>query len=249
MNENAIDRVNTLTFDLFGTVLDLAGSLLPPIDEFLAAKGAAITGVAFWTQWRGRQRIEQYQDNIIMLGHSGYLETCRRAFLYTLRSNHIDFTHDEVAEFMKVWQQLKPFDDAVEGLKRLKGHYRLVGLSNGEQWYLEHLAKNRIRFDFDVITSVERAGAFKPNPAVYRTAAKILEAEPAEIMMVASHSFDIMGARACGFRGAYVNRYGLPFDETPFQPDVTLADFHQLASYLLEGIQPPIPDVMPRREE
>ena len=34
-------------------------------------------------------------------------------------------------------------------------------------------------------------------------------------MMVASHSFDIMGARACGYRGAYVNRYGLPMEKRP----------------------------------
>jgi 2-haloacid dehalogenase len=150
---------------------------------------------------------------------------------------------------MKVWQQLEPFEDAVEGLNRLKGRYRLVGLSNGEQWFLEHLAKNRIRFDFDAIISVEKAEFFKPHPAVYRTAARILGVEPGEIMMVASHSFDIMGARACGFRGAYVNRYGLPFDETPFQPDLTLADFHQLADYLLEGVQPSLPDTMSHREE
>ena len=51
--------------------------------------------------------------------------------------------------------------------------------------------------------------------------------------MVAAHSFDIMGARACGYRGAFVNRYGLPFEETSFQPDVTVDDFDELASRLL----------------
>ena len=50
--------------------------------------------------------------------------------------------------------------------------------------------------------------------------------------MVAAHAFDVMGARACGFRGVYVNRYELPYEETPFQPDATVQDFHQLAELL-----------------
>lgn len=249
MNKGAAAGVNTLTFDLFGTVLDLAGSLTPHIERFLAARESPIDADAFWAQWRNRQRVEQYQDTILMMGHSGYLTVCRYAFLYTLRANRIPFTDAEVDEFMQAWQLLNPFEDAVRGLKRLKGHYRLVGLSNGEAWYLEHLANNRIKFDFDAVISVETAGAFKPHPGVYRKAARILHAEVGELMMVASHSFDIMGARACGYRAAYVNRYGLPMEQTPHQPDVVTADFDQLADYLIDGIEPELPDSLPQREE
>lgn len=249
MSNSAAAGVNTLTFDLFGTVLDLAGSLTPHIERFLAARESQIDADAFWAQWRNRQRVEQYQDTILMMGHSGYLTVCRYAFLYTLRANRIPFTDAEVDEFMQAWQLLNPFEDAVRGLKRLKGHYRLVGLSNGEAWYLEHLANNRIKFDFDAVISVETAGAFKPHPGVYRKAARILQAEVGELMMVASHSFDIMGARACGYRAAYVNRYGLPMEETPHQPDVVTADFDQLADYLIDGIEPKLPDSLPQREE
>jgi 2-haloacid dehalogenase len=233
MSENPIDRVTTLTFDVFGTVLDLSGSLVPPVSRFLTEKGASVDAASFWVRWRERQRVEQYQDNLLMLGHSGYLETCRRAFVYCLRTEGVEFTDEDVAEFMKVYQGLSPFDDAVEGLNRLAGHYRLVALSNGEQWYLEHLVKNRIKTPFDAIISVERAGAFKPHPSVYRTAATILESDPHRIMMVAAHSFDIMGARASGYRGAFVNRYRLPFEESPYQPDLVVNDFVELASRLL----------------
>ena len=57
-------NVKALTFDLFGTVLDLAGSLTPAIDEFLRRKNSAADPRRFWEQWRYRQRIEQYQDII-----------------------------------------------------------------------------------------------------------------------------------------------------------------------------------------
>ena len=237
MRPNSIDRLTTLAFDVFGTILDLSGSLIRPINRFLAERGASIDDASFWDQWRARQRIEQYQDTLLMLGHSAYLETCRRALLYSFRHNDIEVTSDEVDDLMKAWQELSPFGDAVQGLKRLDGHYRLVVLSNGEPWFLEHLVKNRIEARFDAIISAEEAGAFKPHPSVYRTAARILRSEPQEIMMVAAHSFDIMGARACGFRGALVNRSQLPFEETRYQPDITVDDFNQLASRLLKHDQ------------
>ena len=70
---------------------------------------------------------------------------------------------------------------------------------------------------------------FKPHPDVYRTAARILESEPSEIMMVAAHSFDIMGAVACGYSGAFVNRYGLPYeDTTKYVPALVVDDFIEL---------------------
>lgn len=233
MVNDTISRVNTLTFDIFGTVLNLGGSLTPPVSQFLSQRNASVGGETFWAEWRSRQRIEQYQDNLLMLGHSGYLETCRRSFIYCLRCYGVEFSLEDVDEFMKVYQDLQPYEDAVAGLKRLSGHYRLAALSNGEQWFLEHLVKNNIKVDFDAIISVQQAGVFKPHPAVYRKAAQILAREPGEIMMVAAHSFDILGARACGYRGAYVNRYRLPTEESPYQPDFEVTDFLGLADYLL----------------
>ena len=47
--------------------------------------------------------------------------------------------------------------------------------------------------------------------------------------MVSANSFDVVGARACGMRGAWVNRYGLPYEETPYTADVKVADFAELA--------------------
>jgi len=232
MDSNLLARITTLAFDIFGTVLDLTGSMTPPTKNFLQKKGVAVSAEGFYDQWRTRQRIEQYQDSLMMLGHSGYLETCRKALLYCLRLNNIPFTEVEVRGLMQAWQGLTPYADVAEGLRRLRKRYKLVALSNGEQPYLEHLEKERMRFGFDALISVQRAGVFKPHPAVYRTGAMVLGREPHEIMMVAAHAFDIMGARACGYRGAYVNRYRLPYEESPFKPDIEVRDFVELASAL-----------------
>ena len=233
MVDASLARVSHLTFDIFGTVLDLTGSLAGPAGEFLAAHGCAMSGEAFYAEWRARQRIEQYQDNLLMLGHSGYLETCRRAFVYCLKHHEVRYSDDAVREFMEVYKRLQPYDDAIEGLRALAERYRLVALSNGEQWYLEELLANNVPIGFDAIISVDQVGAFKPSPGIYRKAIQRLSCEPGEIMMVAAHSFDILGAQACGFKAAYVNRYGLPTEESEYQPDIVVDDFVELAALLL----------------
>ena len=235
MADNPIAQVNTLVFDIFGTVLDLGGSLSGPAGSFLAEHGSTVSADKFWDDWRGRQRIEQYQDNLYMLGHSGYLETCRRSFVYCLRLNGVEFDYSDVDRFMAVYDDLRPFDDAVQGLRKLahSKKFGMVVLSNGEQSFLEKMAAKNVGIPFDDVISVERAGVFKPHPAVYRTATRILGKAPGEIMMISSHSFDVTGARASGFRAGYVNRYHLPNEESVYLPDFEVADFHELVDRLL----------------
>ncbi len=224
--------VHALTFDAFGTILDLGASHTPRLSEFVQSRNSGITAEALWEQWRYRQRIEQYQDNQFYAGHYGYLDSSRRALIYTLRALKLPFDDTDIRRIMEGWQELVPFRDALAGLERLRNKFKLVVLSNGERDYLAHLVENRIRFEFDRVISVEDVGVFKPNPQVYRYAARVLKAEPHELMMVSSNSFDVVGARASGYRGAYVNRYDLPYDETPYRFDVEARDFLELAEKL-----------------
>ena len=234
MADGRFAGVKYLAFDIFGTVMDLTGSLSGPVGNFLVAHGSPMSGEAFYADWRDRQRIEQYQDSMLMLGHSGYLETCRRAFVYCLKKHNVGYSDEAVREFMETYKRLRPFDDAIQGLRMLSDRYKLVALSNGEQWYLEDLLRNNVPIAFDAIISVDQVGAFKPSPGIYRKAVQRLGCEPGEIMMVAAHSFDILGAQACGFRAAYVDRYGLPTEVSEYQPDIIVDDFVELASELLK---------------
>ena len=216
MNINSLKNCQALTFDLFDTVLDLGTSLNPWIEAFLESHKTPnqTDSRSFWNLMRHRQRIEQYQDTLLALKHSGYLETARKAFIYTARINHIEPTDTEIDKFMDGWQNLKVFPDCFPALRQLN---------------------EQIKFDFFKIISVEEVGVFKPHPAVYRQAARELKVDPEKIAMVSSNSFDVMGARTCGLRGIFVNRHNLPFDETDelFQPDLIVKDFIQLRKSLL----------------
>jgi FMN phosphatase YigB (HAD superfamily) len=44
----------------------------------------------------------------------------------------------------------------------------------------------------------------------------------------------VVGARACGYKGIYVNRYGLPYEVSFYQPDLVVRDFTGLAEALVQ---------------
>ena len=142
-NIKSLESITTLTFDIFGTVLNLGDSLTPSLDRLLLSYDEShVTGQDIWQKWRQRQRIEQYQDNILMLQHKGYLSANRRALMYTLRTLKIPFEKSELDKVMEAYNHLEPFKDAIDGLGKLGDKYELAMLSNGENWYLEHLANN-----------------------------------------------------------------------------------------------------------
>lgn len=232
MADDPLARVDTLTFDIFGTVLDLTGGIVPVLGEFVERKGLSADPAEMWRFWRARQRLEQHQDTILMLGHSGYLEVARRALAFTFRAHDIAFDVTETHQLIGVFERLQPFEDARLGLERLAKRYDLVALSNGNQRLLDKLCDENIGVPFKAKISVERFGRFKPHPSIYRGAATLLGKEPGQIMMVAAHSFDIHGARACGYRGAFVNHYRLPYEDTTLVPDWIGPDFTTLCDSL-----------------
>ncbi len=222
--------VKALTFDVFGTVLDLGGSLTPFIKEFFNKKEIERSPDEFWGKWRERQRLEQYQDSLLMLQHTGYLGTSRQALIYTLAVENIETSASEVDELMSAWQELRPFPEVADSLARLTKKFQLVALSNGDPVFLDHLVKNRIEWKFSHTFSVTKVGRFKPHPTVYRTAALELGLEPGECCMISAHPFDILGSRLCGYRAVYVNRYRTPLKDTRAEPDGVVKDFTELAN-------------------
>ncbi len=133
---------------------------------------------------------------------------------------------------MKRWQYLSPSPEVLSALQKLEERYRLVVLSNGDPEFLDYLVNERVKWDFNDVISVTSFGAFKPHPAVYRGAAGELGIEVNRCLMVSANSFDIMGARACGYRGAFVNRYNMPYEDTQYEADVIVDDFTELADAL-----------------
>lgn len=147
------------------------------------------------------------------------------------------FSGAEREELTLAWQRLRPWPDVVPGLTRLKSAYTLATLSNADVSAVIEISK-RARLPWDAIFAAEMAGVFKPDPAIYGMAATYLGLDPAEIMMVASHKYDIRAAGRLGFATAFVARpleFGVDGEaDVAFSDefDVNASDFLDLAGQL-----------------
>jgi 2-haloacid dehalogenase len=223
--------VAVLTFDLYGTVVDMQAGLTAAVAPYLQAKGWAGRPGSLVTWWRRTHFEHSMIDALLDRGHTPYREVGRRALSLTLERAGIPYTREEVEALVSEIERLRPFDDAAEALGRLRGRYTLAILSNGDPDMLER-AKPHIGVPFDRYISIAAAGYFKPHVAAYRKAAELLETETGRILHVASHAFDCIGARAAGMRAAFVNRRRRPFEETPYPPDLVVPDLAALADVL-----------------
>ena len=103
---------------------------------------------------------------------------------------------------------------------------------NGDPDMLE-TAKTFHQIPFDAVISVAVANAFKPHVATYTKAAGILGVPMDEVLFVANHAFDCIGAKSAGMRSAFIARRNVPFGITPHQPDIVVPDMQSLADLMV----------------
>lgn len=218
-------------FDLYGTVVDMQGGLTLAVTPYLRGKGWAGEPGRLVTWWRRTHFENSMIDALLGRAHIPYREIGRISLAYTLERAGIPHTRGEVETLVSEIERLDPFPDVVEALARLQQRYRLVILSNGDPDMLAAIAP-RLGIAFDRLISVAEAGAFKPHAATYRKAAAIAGVRLDEVLFVANHAFDCIGAKAAGMRAAFVDRRKRPFGDWPYQPDLVVSDFRELADAL-----------------
>ena len=230
--ETIRSTISICMFDLYGTVVDMQGGLTRAVTPFLRARGWQGEPSRLVTWWRRTHFENSMIDALLGREHIPYREIGRISLSYTLERAGVRYTREEVERLVGAIERLEPFPEAVAALTRLKPRYRLVILSNGDPDMLDAI-KPHLGFEFDRIISVAAAGRFKPHEATYRKAAEIMNASPQDILFVANHAFDCVGAKACGMRAAFIDRRKRPFGDWPYQPDLIVGDFTELAGALL----------------
>lgn len=223
--------IKVCMFDQYGTIVDMQGGLIEIATPFLAAKGWAGKPNSFVTWWR-RTHFENSMIDALLHGeHTSYREIGQRAVAFVLERAGIAFTSDEVFELVAAIERLKCFPEVPAALARLKADYRLVVLSNGDPDMLE-AAKPHHGIAFDQVISVAEANSFKPHVATYTRAADLAGVRRDQVLFVANHAFDCIGAKAAGMRTAFIDRRRRPFGATPHQPDLRVRSMTELADIL-----------------
>jgi 2-haloacid dehalogenase len=223
--------VRALMFDFYGTIVDMQGGLVEAITPFLREKGYEGSPGRVVTWWRRTHFENSMIDALLHREHTPYREIGHRAVAHTLERAGVPAGRAEVERLVAAIERLDPFPDVLAALADLQPRYRLTILSNGDPDMLRHGVEH-VGHPFDAAVSVAEAGSFKPHVATYRKACEVVGLRPEEVLFVANHEFDCVGAKAFGMRTAYVNRRGRPFGEKPYLPDLEVEDFAALARAL-----------------
>jgi 2-haloacid dehalogenase len=225
-------KIKVCMFDQYGTVVDMQNGLTEVVTPYLEGKGWNGRPDAFVTWWRRTHFENSMIDALLHREHTPYREIGHRAVAYTLERAGIPYTMDEVRFLVAQIERLKSFPDVPAALARLNTRYKIVVLSNGDPDMLE-AAKSFHKIAFDAVISVAVANSFKPHVATYSKAAELMGVGLDEVLFVANHAFDCIGAKSAGMHTAFINRRMRPFGITPHQPDIVVPDMKGLADILV----------------
>ncbi len=223
--------VTVCMFDQYGTVVDIQGGLIEAATPWLQAKGWQGSPNAFVTWWRRTHYENSMIDALLGRAHTPYREIGQRALDHVMQRAGITHTQTEVQTLVAAIERLKPFPEVPAALARLRTRYRLAVLSNGDPDMLE-AARPHHGIEFDALISVAVANAFKPHVATYTKAAELLGVRMDQVLFVANHEFDCVGAKSAGMRTAFINRRRRPFGLGPHQPDLMVPSMVELAALL-----------------
>ena len=212
-------------FDINETTLDLA-PVRAAVDHELGRSGG-------FGSWFGR--LLQTSMAITATGGFQDLGVLAKAALDSVaQSDRIELAPDAWSRVGAAMAGLQPHADVTAGLNSLASQgWRLIALTNSAQGSVDSQLTNAgIHGRFDRVLSVDSVEAFKPASAPYRFALESAGVVAGDAVMVASHDWDLAGAKAVGMRTAFVARPGMPFATVYPPADHVVDDFIGLAAAL-----------------
>ena len=134
-----------------------------------------------------------------------------------------ELTDDIKTDILGSFRKLPPYKDVVESLNILKeSKIRIIAVSNSSlEMIKEQLTNAGIIELFDSYYSVDAVKKYKPFRNIYEYVASEEDLHVHNVTMVASHDWDLFGAKKVGFKTAYIKRKKEKFN--PYYPE---ADFY-----------------------
>ena len=197
--------VEALTFDVGGTVFDWRGAIETEVKRLSDEQGAGVDARQFATDWRVKMFQTLHRMNA---GELPFLNAdgIHRQILDEILQTHdsIELSAVERDELNQVWHRMKTWPDAVDAIHKLRESYTTTVLTVMDYSIAVDCSKLN-GLSWDGIMSCEFLDRYKTDPEAYEHAAQLLGRRPDEVMMVAAHTQDLMGAKNAGMKTAYVH--------------------------------------------
>ena len=213
-------------FDVNETLLDLAAL----DDEFERVLGDRGVRVAWFGQLLQSAMVATITGRYTDFGSVG-----RAALEMTAARLGVDLSGKDREAIVGGMTRLPAHPEVPEALRRLgEGGLRLAALTNSTERVaraqLEHAGLVTL---FEQVLSADAVRRLKPAPEPYRMAAERLGTDPAGVLLVAAHAWDVAGALAAGCRAAFVARPGKVLAPLADRPELVVANLDELADRLL----------------
>ncbi len=225
------NSMEILLFDTFGTTVDWRGSLTRYCAGLSQELGLKADWEALATEWRSlyQPAIAPVRDGKRLW--AGFDELHRETLDSLLPKYGLNTLRDADRDRMvQGWRLLSGWPDTVGGLHTLKESYILGAFSNGTTRQLVDMARHG-GLPWDVILGADQFGIYKPAPAMYLGALRLLEAPAEAVLLVAAHNNDLQAAASHGIRTAFIYR-STEDPEPTADYTYTARDFNDLAAQL-----------------
>ena len=114
-------EIRSLTFDQYGTIVDMQKGLTEAVTPFLKGKDWQGSPDSFVTWWRRTHFENSMIDALCDRGHTPYREIGQRAVSHVMDRCGISYTAQEARDLVAAIETLKPFPDVVAALGKLRG--------------------------------------------------------------------------------------------------------------------------------
>jgi 2-haloacid dehalogenase len=216
--------IKAVLFDGYGTLFSGGMDRLYQVCQSISDDhGLGLEGKAFLGRW---------DKHFFPLIRGGPFMTFRRAHTLSLvkifREMGIEQSPDIYVErIFELLGQVTLYDDVVPTLAALSEFPHGV-VSNADSDHL-HAALSGNGLSFDLVVSSEDAEAYKPDPAIFSTALKVLGFDPGEVLYVGdSQEDDLVATHKGGIQMAWINREGEALKEGIPKPSFEIDSLQQV---------------------
>ena len=210
-----------LSFDVFGTLIDVRDSSYPAFKSILRDAGGLHVDVkAFWEHWEERNIAHYWEP------YRRYRDICEQSLAETFAHYRLTGDSRMVNRYFDSFSTLRLYPDVAPTLERLASRYRLALVSNIDD---DLLAMTPLRREFDLVCTAERARGYKPDGTLFRYLMANAGCPPEEIFHSGqSQSTDLVGAKPLGLMVAWINRRSVALYGSVPRPDFVLSDIASL---------------------